>query len=160
MISETRFLISRKPYAVDLTSLRGSRTDTPQGRNEYYFSGQVDAVWFRRRKGITVACIGTLWDLQHPEPADAVQFLTRHEDGRYGGDCTGRWDGTGYWGHERPASALPGASPSPRLPAQARARPKSARIAGFLNVSGFFPGTNATIRPSPSSCVQTIGDTP
>ena len=102
MISETRFLISRKPYAVDLTSLRGSRTDTPQGRNEYYFSGQVDAVWFRRRKGITVACIGTLWDLQHPEPADAVQFLTRHEDGRYGGDCTGRWDGTGYWGHERP----------------------------------------------------------
>ena len=103
MIREDRFLISRKPYAVDLTSLRGSRTDTPQGRNEYYFGGQVDAVWFRRRKGLTVACIGTLWDLQHPEPADAVQFLTQHDDGRYGGECAGRWDGTGYWGAEEPA---------------------------------------------------------
>lgn len=102
MIREDRFLISRKPFAVDLDTLRGSRTDTPQGLNDYYFSGQIDAVWFRRRKGVTVACIGTLWDLQHPEPANAREFLTQHEDGRYGGDCAGRWDGDGYWGHERP----------------------------------------------------------
>lgn len=99
MIREDRFLISRKPYAVDLSSLRGSRTQTPQGRNEYYFGGRIDAVWFRRRRGETVACIGELWDLQYPEPADAVQFLTQHADGRHGGDCIGRWDGESYWGN-------------------------------------------------------------
>lgn len=102
MIREDRFLISRKPYAVDLTSLRGSRTDTPQGCNPYYFDGRIGAVWFRRRKGVTVACVGTLWDLQHPEPADAKQFLEQHDDGRYGGDCEGRWDGERYWGAQEP----------------------------------------------------------
>lgn len=102
MIREDRFLVSRKPYAVDLTSLRGSRTDTPQGRNPYYFDGRIDAVWFRRRRGVTVACIGELWDLQHPEPADARTFLEQHTDGRYGGTTCGRWDGNGYWGAERP----------------------------------------------------------
>lgn len=98
MIREDRFLISRKPFAVDLGSLRGAREDTPQGRNPYYFGGRMDAVWFRRRRGVTVACIGTLWDLQYPEPADALEFLRQHDDGRYGGDCDGRWDGSGYWG--------------------------------------------------------------
>ncbi|MFE0692868.1 hypothetical protein [Streptomyces sp. NPDC058869] len=94
-----RFLISRKPFAIDLNSLRGHRTDTPQGRNPYYYDGRINAVWFRRRHGITVACIGDLWDLQHPQPADARQFLEQHQDGRYGGDCHGRWDGESYWGN-------------------------------------------------------------
>ncbi|WP_329217395.1 hypothetical protein [Streptomyces microflavus] len=94
-----RFLISRKPFAVDLGSLRGERTDTPQGRNPYCYDGRINAVWFRRRHGITVACIGDLWDLQHPEPADGRQFLEQHDDGRYGGDCHGRWDGESYWGN-------------------------------------------------------------
>lgn len=99
MIREPGFLISRKPYAVDLTSLTGSRRDTPNGRNPYSYDGRIGAVWFRRRKGVTVACIGTLWDLQYPEPADARGFLERHDDGRYGGDCEGRWDGVSYWGN-------------------------------------------------------------
>lgn len=99
MIREDRFLISRKPFAIDLSSLRGRREDTPQGRNPYYFGGRIDAVWFRRRRGVTVACIGELWDLQHPEPGDARAFLLAHEDGRYGGDCAGRWDGESYWGN-------------------------------------------------------------
>ncbi|MFJ6238844.1 hypothetical protein ACIQH0_32735 [Streptomyces griseus] len=94
-----RFLISRKPFAVDLDSLRGERADTPQGRNPYCYDGRINAVWFRRRHGTTVACIGHLWDLQHPEPADARQFLEQHGDGRYGGDCHGRWDGESYWGN-------------------------------------------------------------
>ncbi|MET8766352.1 hypothetical protein [Streptomyces sp. NPDC004658] len=102
MIREDRFLISRKPYAIDLTSLRGHRSPTPQGRNPYYFDGRINAVWFRRRKGVTVACVGTLWDLQHPEPTDARQFLEQHDDGRYGGDCEGRWDGERYWGAQEP----------------------------------------------------------
>jgi hypothetical protein len=41
--------------------------------------------------------------LQHPEPADAHEFLTQHTDGRYGGDCEGRWDGERYWGAQEPA---------------------------------------------------------
>ncbi|MFI1525459.1 hypothetical protein [Streptomyces griseus] len=94
-----RFLISRKPFAIDLGSLLGNRTDTPQGRNPYCYDGRINAVWFRRRHGITVACIGDLWDLQHPQPADARQFLEQHQDGRYGGDCHGRWDGESYWGN-------------------------------------------------------------
>ncbi len=99
MIREDKFLISRKPYAVDLSTLRGGCVDTPSGRNPYSYDGRIDAVWFRRRKGETVACIGTLWDYQYPEPADAAQFLAQHEDGRYGGDCIGRWDGDSYWGN-------------------------------------------------------------
>jgi hypothetical protein len=102
VIRETRFAISHRPYAVDLTSLRGTRTDTPNGRNPYYFDGRVNAVWFRRKQGVTAACVGTLWDLQHPEPVDALQFLAQHEDGRYGGDCHGRWDGERYWGAQEP----------------------------------------------------------
>ena len=102
MIREDRFLISRRPYAVDLSSLRGTRTDTPNGRNPYFYDGRIDAVWFRRKNGVTAACIGTLWDLQYPEPADAAQFLQQHDDGRYGGDCDGRWDGENYWGAQKP----------------------------------------------------------
>lgn len=102
MNREDRFLISRKPYAVDLVSLRGARTDTPRGRHPYYFDGRISAVWFRRKQGVTVACIGALWDLQHPEPTDGVEFLRQHDDGRYGGDCEGRWDGERYWGAQEP----------------------------------------------------------
>lgn len=94
MIRDDRFLISRKPYAVDLDSLRNTNRD-PDGR----YWGRIDAVWFRRRRGVTVACIGDLWDNQDKEPASATEFLELHDDGRYGGDCIGRWDGESYWGN-------------------------------------------------------------
>lgn len=96
MIRDDRFLISRKPYAVDLGSLRA---DEPRSAHDgsLYVRATLDAVWFRRRRGVTVACIGQLWDHQAP-PADAAQFLAQHTDGRYGGNCFGRWDGKGYWG--------------------------------------------------------------
>ena len=91
MIRETRFLISRRPYAVDLDSLRvGDSTS------------RINAVWFRRRGGVTAACVGYLWDIQRPKPCDAAEFLARHGDGRYGGSCEGRWDGHGYWGAQDP----------------------------------------------------------
>jgi hypothetical protein len=93
-----KFLISQRPYAVNLSSLHT--------RDRYFY--YVDAVWFRRRSGVTVACIGTLHDIQgttpsHPErrgPTSAVEFLERAKDGRHGGACSGRWDGEGYWGNE------------------------------------------------------------
>lgn len=93
MIRTARFLISQRLFAVDLSTLDLSEPTHPQMR----------AVWYRRRRGVTVACIGRLWDVQNPGPADAAEFLARHDDGRYGGRCEGRWDGTGYWGAEQPA---------------------------------------------------------
>ncbi|WP_030975190.1 hypothetical protein [Streptomyces sp. NRRL S-1824] len=90
MIREDRFLISRRPYAIDLASL----IDGPVSA--------VTAVWFRRKQGATVACIGNLWDTQRPTPKDVAEFLARHTDGRYGGTCEGRWDGEHYWGAQKP----------------------------------------------------------
>lgn len=98
MIHEDRFLISRRPYAIDLTSLRGAM----RGTDKLFYDGRINAVWFRRKQGVTVACVGALWDLQDTEPADATAFLVAHDDGRYGGDCEGRWDGNRYWGAQEP----------------------------------------------------------
>lgn len=102
MIRETRFLISRKPFAVDLDSLTGDQH--PRGELHAY-SGSVNAVWYRRKDGVTRACIGSLKLFSHylPRPlelCDAIDILTADLDGRYGGDCHGRWDGAGYWGAE------------------------------------------------------------
>lgn len=109
MRRETRFVMSHKPYAVDLSSLDIETCIGYQGRE--YVRGVVQAVWFRRRRRggfgpngavVTVACVGTLWDSQDIVPADGREFLERHGDGRYGGHCAGRWDGAGYWGSEDP----------------------------------------------------------
>ncbi|WP_405888858.1 hypothetical protein OG762_36905 [Streptomyces sp. NBC_01136] len=104
MIREDRFLISRKPFAVDLATLTGSQHE----RGDLIaFSGSVNALWFRRQGGVSRACIGSLklWSHYLPEPLnldDPQAVLSADLDGRYGGDCEGRWDGTGYWGTEVP----------------------------------------------------------
>lgn len=109
MRREDRFVMSHKPYAAELSSLSGAMRTGYQGRE--YYSGVIRAVWFRRRRRggygpggavVTVACIGTLWCSQDDRPADGREFLERHTDGRYGGNCIGRWDGIGYWGAENP----------------------------------------------------------
>lgn len=108
MRREDRFVMSHKPYAVALSSLRTQRNEGQAGP---YWYCTVTAVWFRRRRTgrsgplVTVACIGSLWNHQRPEPADAEAFLHAHTDGRYGGNCKGRWDGAGYWGAEEPEVA-------------------------------------------------------
>lgn len=100
MKREDKFVMSHRPYAVDL----GSLTNTSDRRFV------VSAVWFRRRRGELVACTGYLWDHQGPclarpdeqYPKDALDFLKRCDTGPYGGTTTGRWDGIGYWGEEVP----------------------------------------------------------
>lgn len=89
MIREDRFVLSRNPYAIDLSSLAYQPGDR---------LARCRAAWFRRRRGGIIACIGTLWDYQREAPPDTATFLRRHIDGRYGGNCEGRWDGDGYWG--------------------------------------------------------------
>ncbi|MFE9099790.1 hypothetical protein [Actinomadura geliboluensis] len=109
MLHEDRFVMSRKQYAADLSTLHIEPRTGYKGRE--YYHGVIQAVWFRRRRRggfgpngavVTVACIGTLRDSQDTRPADGREFLQRHDDGRYGGDCQGRWDGSGYWGSESP----------------------------------------------------------
>jgi hypothetical protein len=94
MIREGRFLISRTPYAVDLSSLRGTLDSTSLTP---VYKGEINAVWYQKRKGRTMACIGTLWDFQDSRPGDAEEFLSRLTTERLGGRCHGRWNGTGYW---------------------------------------------------------------
>ena len=98
MIRQDRFLIGRTSYAVDPGSLAVVQD------NSAYCTAR--AVWFRRRYGVTAACIGKLWDYQDPAPADMESFLRRHDDGRYGGECEGRWDGHRYWGAQEPEVML------------------------------------------------------
>lgn len=100
MRREDRFVMSRRPYAVDLSSLRTKEHKRPDGTT--YGHGRIGAVWFRRRSGVTAACVGHLWDYQDSVPKDAAEFLERHTDGRHGGDCAGRWDGENYWGSQKP----------------------------------------------------------
>jgi hypothetical protein len=97
MIRETTFAVSRRLYAVDMTLLRPV-SDGHVVAHQY----EVTAVWFRRKNRVTAACVGRLWDFQNPPPADVLEFLTRLTDGRYGGDCDGRWDGARYWGAQEP----------------------------------------------------------
>jgi hypothetical protein len=99
VIRSDRFVMSHKQFAVNLGSLRTVEHTRADG--SHYYGGRVNAVWYRRRSGITVACIGELWDYQDGVPtSDPLQFLAQHADGRYGGDCHGRWDGASYWGGE------------------------------------------------------------
>lgn len=100
MIREDTFVQSHRPYAVDLASLR-----MEEPRESGWVSCRITAVWFRRRSVgwgpekhlVTAACVGELWDSQRPGPSDAAEFLARHDDGRYGGDCRSRWDGERFW---------------------------------------------------------------
>lgn len=94
MIREDRFVLSRKQFAVDLSSMVVEE-------HSWYWA-RVHAVWYRRRRGVTVACLGELRGNLDSAPADAADFLERYTDGRYGGDCWGRWDGERYWGAQEP----------------------------------------------------------
>lgn len=104
MILTDRFLISQKPYALNLATLTGEQREQ-EGRIS--FRGSVHALWFRRKDGVTRACLGTLglWSHYLPEPLDVADpraVLSANLDGRYGGDCHARWDGTRYWGAQEP----------------------------------------------------------
>jgi len=104
MIREEKFLISRKPFAINLSTVTGRQAG---GINAVTFSGTCNALWFRRQHGVTRACLGTLklWSHYLPAPLDLNDphaVLSADLDGRYGGDCEGRWDGERYWGAQEP----------------------------------------------------------
>lgn len=96
MIKLERFAISRRPYAINPDSLR-----ITSERGNCFSQVCVDAVWFRRRNGRTVAVFGVLRvlrDLRNGRmPCNAEEFLAAHTDGRYGGRAIARWDGSNFW---------------------------------------------------------------
>ena len=104
MIKTGKFLISKRPYAADLNSFSSEwyditwggepPLDAPKGA----WRNTINAVWFRRRRGVTVACIGYLWNSRREQTSSALEMLRDHTDGRYGGTTQGRWDSEGYWG--------------------------------------------------------------
>ncbi|MEO3976947.1 hypothetical protein [Streptomyces sp. CAU 1734] len=107
MNRETRFLISRRPFAIDLSTVTAAQRQHGDGDPFYSLSGQANAVWYRRHNGVTRACIGPLMLFRHhlPKPVnldDPHDILSADLDGRYGGDCHGRWDGERYWGAQEP----------------------------------------------------------
>lgn len=106
MRRETRFLISRKPFAIDLSTVTAEQQQRGD-RDTWNFSGSANAVWYRRQQGITRACVGSLPLFTHyltkpVDLSDPVAILSADLDGRYGGDCHGRWDGERYWGAQEP----------------------------------------------------------
>jgi hypothetical protein len=91
------FAISgKRRYAVDPSSL------VLEPSTSSLTHATIRAVWFRRKDRTTGACVGTLWNLFRPAPPDVAAFLAGSTDGRYGGRCEGRWDGTRYWGAQEP----------------------------------------------------------
>lgn len=104
MRRDTRFLISRKPFAIDLSTvtLEGSERD-----GAYWLTGDCQAVWYRRKSGVTYACLGSLrlwaqWRREKPDLSSPEAMLGNDLDSRYGGDPAGRWDGERYWGSQKP----------------------------------------------------------
>jgi hypothetical protein len=74
----------------------------PRQDGTVFYRVSAHAVWFRRRNGLTVACAGSLWDYQNERPADWEAFARAHTDGRYGGNCVARWDGSNLWAPQMP----------------------------------------------------------
>lgn len=92
MYREDKFVMSHRPYAVNLDSFR---IETRQGWKGDYSICTLDAVWFNRKDRLTRACVGevsgTLWGV----PASVTEFLASGSDGDR--DCFARWDGTSFW---------------------------------------------------------------
>lgn len=100
MIRTDRFRISDRPYAVDLDTWVVHENVGARGT---YCTGGVQAVWFRRRRGVTVAVAGRLTGhVDGVAPADARDFLEKVTDGRYGGGAVARWDGSNLWAPQMP----------------------------------------------------------
>ncbi|HEY3559698.1 MAG TPA: hypothetical protein VGL05_19650 [Kribbella sp.] len=94
MIREDKFVISHAPYAVKLDSLA---RETYYSQVQVHYRYSIEAAWFRRRNGRTVACLGYLHTSRVESFVEAAPVLEGMTDGRYGGDCKARWDGDNLW---------------------------------------------------------------
>lgn len=102
MIRDDRFVLSRKQHALKLDSYRERYRWPREHDGGETVVMRVDAVWYRRKRGVTYACIGFLSDLTDPPPATVEEFLAGYTEDLAGPVCEGRWDGTRYWGAQEP----------------------------------------------------------
>lgn len=100
-----RFLISKQPYAVNLTTYntreeyaRYASSKKVADKPTYWMT--VEAVWFRRKSGALSAHYGRLWDVSSTKPESVTSWLEGLTDGRYGGSCVARWNGQDMWAPE------------------------------------------------------------
>jgi len=84
------FKPSKRFYSVLPSTLYCQKVSSPLDRQLFRIT--IDACWYRLKSGIISAHVGELWDFQYEIPQDHVQFLSRHDDGRNGGDCRSRLD--------------------------------------------------------------------
>jgi len=98
VIREDKFVLSKRQYAVDISTLKEGRKPFVNGRGETWYCYSVRAVWFRPRPHLQIAaCAGFLVN-STLGPCDSVEdFLARYRDGRYGGDCRARLVRGKYW---------------------------------------------------------------
>lgn len=95
-----RFVMSHRPYVVDLSSWRRGEMKThDNGRRSAH--QHIDAIRFRRKQGLTVAHYGALRDFSDAD--NAADMLRLHDDGRHGGNWIAAWDGERCW-TESPAA--------------------------------------------------------
>lgn len=103
MIKTPIFKPSRSLYAVDLGTLSRCEVGKVESTGQPLYRYEITAVWFKRRNGLDTANIGALWDIstdlyEETNPLEAVTFLSYAlTDGRFGGDCRSRWDGSHLW---------------------------------------------------------------
>ncbi len=95
MIKAEKFLISKALYAIKPDSLRLADPH-PDG----YGWWSLDAVWFKRKHGVTSACMGYLTDLRRLPPADLAEFLADHKTDPWGGRCRAKWNGESLWSEQ------------------------------------------------------------
>ena len=89
-----KWFVSRSLYAIDLSSLA-----VHWYGNDGYGQARVDAVWYRKQRGVLSASAGHLWDgcARGQEPATVQEFLARIDTGVYGPTVDARWDGSTLW---------------------------------------------------------------
>lgn len=95
-----RFVMSHRPYAVDLSSWRRGEWKTSMDGRQYA-RHTIASIWFRRKRGVTVAHLGTISTNSGTDSAE--DFLRLHNDSRYGGNWIAAWDGERCW-TETPAA--------------------------------------------------------
>jgi hypothetical protein len=107
MIREDKFVLSKRQYAVNLNTWTSgaSKLNWREGLGlpAYWHRGRAEAVWFRRKAGITSASYGLLsvsMDSETDEPIEPATMLRTDTDGRYGGHAWARWDGNEMWAPE------------------------------------------------------------
>lgn len=84
IIQSSKFTFSEYFYAIDMNSFKPS----------YGSRATMDAIWFKRTRGLTAVCMGTL----SAQAKNAEEFMINH-DGRYGGNTEFKWNGVEMWSH-------------------------------------------------------------